>query len=75
MDNNTSYTKQELLDIVKNNGFLNVILRTTWSCLDAWGNAELKMKDKIIYIVKYLQFDLFEKLLWDISIDPALDSF
>ena len=75
MDNNTSYNKQELLDIVKNNGVLNVILRTTWSCLDAWGNAELKMKDKIIYIVKYLQFDLFEKLVWDISMDPALDSF
>jgi hypothetical protein len=41
----------------------------------AWVNAVLKVKDKTIYFAKYLQVGLFEKLVWDSGMDPALDSF
>ena len=40
-----------------------------------WGDAVLKMKDKTIYFAKDLQVGLFEKLVWDSGMDPALDSF
>jgi len=63
MDNKSSYTKQELLDIVKEQWFF----RTTRSCLNAWGYAILKVKD--------LQVDLLEKLVWGSGMDSALDSF
>jgi len=67
MDNKSSYTKQELLDIVKEQWFFKCHFRTTRSCLDAWGYAVLKVKD--------LQVDLLEKLVWGSGMDPALDSF
>jgi len=67
MDNKSSYAKQELLDIVKKQCFLNVIFRTTRSCLGAWIDTVLKVKD--------LQVDLLEKLVWGSGMDPALDSF
>ena len=43
----------------------------------AWGDAVLKVddKDKAIYFAKYIQVGLFEKLVWDSGMDPALDPF
>ena len=41
----------------------------------AWGDAVLKVKDKTIYFAKDLQVGLFEKLVWDSGMDPALDPF
>ena len=43
----------------------------------AWGDAVLKVddKDKAIYFAKYVQVGLFEKLVWDSGMDPALDPF
>ena len=43
----------------------------------AWGDALMKVddKDKAIYYAKYLQVGLFEKLVWDSGMDPALDPF
>ena len=43
----------------------------------AWGDAVMKVddKDKAIYFAKYLQVGLFEKLVWDSGMDPALDPF
>ena len=41
----------------------------------AWGDAVLKVKHKTIYFAKDLQVGLFEKLVWDTGMDPALDPF
>ena len=41
----------------------------------AWGDAVLHVKDKTIYFAKDLQVGLFEKLVWDTGMDPALDPF
>ena len=43
----------------------------------AWGDAVLKVddKDKAIYFAKYIQVGLFEKLVWDSGMDPAIDPF
>jgi 3-hydroxyacyl-[acyl-carrier protein] dehydratase/trans-2-decenoyl-[acyl-carrier protein] isomerase len=41
----------------------------------AWGDAELSVKDRVIYFAKNLQVGLFENLTWDFGSDPALDSF
>jgi len=43
----------------------------------AWGDGVLKVdnKDKAIYFAKYIQVGLFEKLVWDSGMDPALDPF
>jgi 3-hydroxyacyl-[acyl-carrier protein] dehydratase/trans-2-decenoyl-[acyl-carrier protein] isomerase len=43
--------------------------------LMAWGDAELQVKDRIIYFAKNLQVGLFENLTWDFGSDPALDTF
>ena len=40
-----------------------------------WGDAVLKVKNKVIYIAKDLQVGLFESLTWDYGKDPALDPF
>ncbi len=40
-----------------------------------WGDAELKVKDRIIYFAKNLQVGLFDNLTYDFGADPALDSF
>lgn len=40
-----------------------------------WADAVLKVKDKAIYFAKDLQVGLFEKLVWDTGMDPALDPF
>lgn len=41
----------------------------------AWGDAVLKVREKAIYFAKDLQVGLFEKLVWDTGMDPALDPF
>ena len=41
----------------------------------AWGDAVLHVKDKAIYFAKDLQVGLFDKLVWDTGMDPALDPF
>ena len=41
----------------------------------AWGDASLSVKNKEIYFAKNLQVGLFEKLVWDIGMDPSLDPF
>lgn len=41
----------------------------------AWGDAELKTKDKTIYFAKNLQVGLFQNLTYDFGGDPALDTF
>jgi hypothetical protein len=41
----------------------------------AWGDAELSVKDRVIYFAKNLQVGLFENLTWDFGSDPALDTF
>ncbi|MFQ6678124.1 MAG: bifunctional 3-hydroxydecanoyl-ACP dehydratase/trans-2-decenoyl-ACP isomerase [Fidelibacterota bacterium] len=41
----------------------------------AWGDAELKVKDRIIYFAKNLQVGLFDNLTYDFGGDPALDTF
>lgn len=41
----------------------------------AWADAVLKVRDKAIYKAKDLQVGLFEKLVWDTGMDPALDPF
>ena len=41
----------------------------------AWGDAILIVKDKAIYLAKELQVGLFDKLVWDNGMDPALDPF
>jgi 3-hydroxyacyl-[acyl-carrier protein] dehydratase/trans-2-decenoyl-[acyl-carrier protein] isomerase len=40
-----------------------------------WGDAELKVKDRIIYFAKNLQVGLFKNLTYDFGSDPALDPF
>jgi 3-hydroxyacyl-[acyl-carrier protein] dehydratase/trans-2-decenoyl-[acyl-carrier protein] isomerase len=41
----------------------------------AWADAELKVKNKIIYIAENLHVGLFNNLTYDFGADPALDSF
>ena len=41
----------------------------------AWGGAVLTVQDKAIYFAKDLQVGLFDKLVWDNGMDPALDPF
>ncbi len=41
----------------------------------AWGDAVLNVKNKAIYFAKDVQVGLFEKLVWDTGMDPALDPF
>ena len=41
----------------------------------AWGDAVLTVQDKAIYFAKDLQVGLFDKLVWDNGMDPALDPF
>ena len=41
----------------------------------AWGDAVLIVKEKAIYLAKDLQVGLFDKLVWDNGMDPALDPF
>ena len=41
----------------------------------AWGDGILSVKNKEIYFAKDLQVGLFEKLVWDTSMDPSLDPF
>jgi len=41
----------------------------------AWGDAQLKVKDKIIYFAKNLQVGLFDNLTYDFGGDPSLDTF
>ncbi len=40
----------------------------------AWGDAELKVKDRVIYFAKNLQVGLFDNLTYDFGGDPALDT-
>ena len=41
----------------------------------AWDDAVLKVKGKAIYFAKDIQVGLFDKLVWDSGMDPALDSY
>ncbi len=41
----------------------------------AWGDAELRVKDRVIYFAKNLQVGLFKNLTYDFGGDPALDTF
>jgi len=41
----------------------------------AWGDAELKVKNRIIYFAKNLQVGLFDNLTYDFGGDPSLDTF
>ena len=41
----------------------------------AWGDGVLTVQDKAIYFAKDLQVSLFDKLVWDNGMDPALDPF
>ena len=49
-----------------------IITRPTFM---AWGDAVLHVKDKAIYFAKDVQVGLFDKLVWDTGMDPALDPF
>ena len=41
----------------------------------AWGDGVLTVQDKAIYFAKDLHVGLFDKLVWDNGMDPALDPF